>query len=378
MRPQYLLLFFFFINSLYGQFVHKGVIVDSVSLEPISYVNISWSSSKGTITNEQGKFKYISEGYDENISIYISHLGFENKIIPRAVLSDTIYLVQKTYQLNEVTVIDTKELKNKILKNIEINYDSGKTCESFFIKQFLQENGDYVNYLEAVGVVENRSKSDILKVKIKGVRKTDNLITPYINFIHQNIYLLLTEATTEIINKGKIIDYDWVDSNIIEATLEEYKTKQKYLLTIDTSDHSIQRVVKNTLTNELKNKFQWETIRDEGEEKEFEGYLQGKLLEYDYKKIEGKYYLNRIRHKVKAVLISKDNTIRHEFLSEQLYLTTEVTSDCQTKEMKALKRGKALNDLKIKDYNNESWQFLNAILPIAEQQKILNELGDVH
>jgi hypothetical protein len=375
MRPKSFLICFLFVNSVLSQIAQHGIVVDSNSLEPIPYVNISWSNSKGTITNEQGNFKYFSEGDDDSYSIYISHLGYENKIIPRTVFPDSIYLVRKTYQLNEVTVIDTKDLKNKILKNMDNNYDSEKTCESFFIKQFLQENGDYVNYLEALGVIENRSKPDILKVNIKGVRKTDDLITSYINFIHQNVYLLLTEATTEIINKGEIIGYDWVDSNIIEATLEEYKTKQKYLLTIDTSDHSIQKVVKNTLTNELKHKFQWETIRDEGEEIEFEGFLQGKLLEYDFKKVEGKYYLNRIRHKVKAVLVSKDNSIKHEFISEQLYLTTQVISDCQTKEMKALKRGKALNDLKIKDYNKESWQVLNAILPLVEQQKILNVLG---
>jgi len=368
----------FLIEIISGQEAHYGTIIDSLSLDPIPYVSLEWSSKKGTITNEQGRYRIFFESLNDSSSITISHLGYHDIFLKQNELSDSIHLVSKTYRLNEVIVVDTYDLKNKVLSNFKRNYASEEVCEAFFLKQFLKENGKYVNYLEAMGMVKNRLKPESTKVYLQGVRKTDNLITPYINFVYQNIHKLIGRTINAILQDGEITNFDWVDSNFIEASVENQETKEKHLLTIDTSDYSIRKVIKNTITNELKNKFQWETIRDEGKKIEYEGFLQGELLEYDFKKIADKYHLNRIRQRVKAVLVSKDKSIKHEFISEQLYLTTEIIATCEKSEvMKPLKRGKALRDINVKR-NPEQWQELNAILPLKEQQKILDALGKAH
>ena len=226
-------------------------------------------------------------------------------------------------------------------------------------------------------MVESRPVPEKLKVKIKGVRKTDNLITPYINFIHQNIHKLLGRTTAAIIKEGAMIDYHWVGPNHIAATLEHRKTGEKYILTIDPGDYSIQKVTKNDLTDKLRNRFEWETIYDDGNKLEFHGYLQGELLEFDFRKSEGNYYLNKVRQKRKAVLLSKDESIRHEFVSEQLYITTEVSSDCRSNGMKTLKKGKALKEIEM-THDEQNWHLQNTLLPLKEQQIILDDLGRVH
>jgi hypothetical protein len=167
----------------------------------------------------------------------------------------------------------------------------------------------------------------------------------------------------------------WLNSEVVEALIEDSNSKEKYYLTIDTNDYSIQKVTKNNLTNEIDNKYNNTTIRIDGKKVEFDGYLQGALLEFEYKKIGDKYHLHRLYHKGKGILVSTDGALKHQFISEQLYLNTQVLKTCNEKLPNIkLKKCKSLRKINTK-YNKEDWSRLNTILPLKEQKLILDARG---
>ncbi|MEP3210728.1 MAG: carboxypeptidase-like regulatory domain-containing protein [Maribacter sp.] len=353
---------------------NRGIILDSVTKEPLRYAALSWNSSQGAIANEEGRYELFLNSSD-SVHITISHIGYKELRLNSMALSDTIYLSPKAYELDEIVLIDTDDLKNKILSSLNKNYDSNPDCDAFFYKQFLRENGAYVNYLEATGLVTYLSSVETPEVFIKGLRKTDNLITSYINMRSGGIIGLLRATAADLLKAGSIVDYNWITSDLIEAIVEDENTKTLSTLTINIYDYAIIKVLQNSLTDGLEHKYNNQTIRIDGKKIEFNGYLQGAFLEYDYRKIGGKYYLNRIYQKGKGILVSTDGSMKHQFVSEQLYLTTKTLLNCPEKvQMIRLKKGKSLRKLKVK-YHTEDWARLNGILPLKEQQQILSTLG---
>lgn len=360
--------------SLLCQEDRKGMILDAVTKEPLRYAALSWNNSQGAITNEEGRYELFLPSAD-SVLVTISYLGYRELRLHSTALSDTIYLSPKAYELDEVVLIDTDDLKNKVLANRDKNYNSKPDCAAFFYKQFLKENGAYVNYLEATGLVKKLSGVETPAVFVKGLRKTDNLITSYINMKSGGIPGLLRATTTDLLQEGSIVDYNWITSDLIEAIVQDERTKSVSTLTINVSDYAIIKVVQNSLTDGLEHKYNNQTIRVDGKKIEFNGYLQGAFLEYDYRKIAGKYHLNRVYQKGKGILVSTDGSLKHQFVSEQLYLTTEALPNCPEKlQMQRLKKGKSLRKLNLK-YRAEDWARLNGILPLKEQQQILNTLG---
>lgn len=362
------------ISLTYGQETYEGLVLDALTLEPLPYSNLSWYSNKGAITNEEGRYQlFLEAGNDAEITF--SHLGYSDLIIKPAAIKDTIFMVRQTYELDEVVVIDTDDLKNKVLANFEKNNGSLERCESFFFKQFSKENGKYINYLEAKGMVKQPFDHELLEVRIHAIRKTDDLVTQYVNYTYQRIPAILNWVTRNLLNECEIIDYDWIGPNLIEATAEDKKSKKKYILTIDTSDFFLLKVLSNDLTDNLGKASREQTLYDKGKKITFETFQQGTYWEYDFKITGDKYHINRIYTKGKGALVSKDKSIRHNFESEQLYLTTGVLPNCdKIKSMRLLKEGKSLRKINTK-YNKADWERLNAVLPLQEQQKILDALG---
>lgn len=372
MKFQCTFLLFFLTCLLSAQETHTGLVLDSLTRAPMRYVNFSWNNSQGAISNEEGRYELFFNA-EESALVTVSYMGYRALELNIKALKDTLYLSPEVHKLDEVVLIDTDDLKNKILSNLKKNYETESDCAEFFYKQFLKENDKYVNYLEATGEVKKALNIEDQVIFIQGVRKTDNLITSYINFNFQSLFRLFKRVSKNILNDGEILDYKWVSPIIIEATIKDYNTKKSYFLTIDTSDYSIQKVVKNDLTEELDEKIFSKTMYIDRRKKEVEGFLQGEFFEYDFKKVGDKYHLNRIYHKGKGVLISKDRSINHRFLSEQLYVATNTLGSCTAKAgYLRLKRGKALRKVHKKF---KAWARLNGILPLKEQQQILNTLG---
>ena len=132
---------FFFLGFLSASAQSKKIkIVDSLSLDPISFATVFFSNNNGIISNELGFFELVSEQYKIQDTLFVSSMGYETKRIPITAFNDTIIrLKPKTITLKNV-VVTNKELSSieiieKVKQNIELNYNSGINEKKLFFRQ---------------------------------------------------------------------------------------------------------------------------------------------------------------------------------------------------------------------------------------------------
>lgn len=96
------------LNSLSGQNI-QGVVLDSITKEPISGVNIHTKDKKtGTTTNKKGKFYLNSFSHNvDTDTIHFSHVGYSTKQIPYSKLKTTdftVFLLESVKNVDEVKI----------------------------------------------------------------------------------------------------------------------------------------------------------------------------------------------------------------------------------------------------------------------------------
>ncbi len=101
-----LILTFFLLSSIFtfGQSKIKGIILDSLSKEPIPYVHILTKDGKATISDEKGHFLTTK---NNNIVIF-SAIGYESKEIKLSGSSITVFLTPEIYLLPGIKVLPEK------------------------------------------------------------------------------------------------------------------------------------------------------------------------------------------------------------------------------------------------------------------------------
>jgi hypothetical protein len=117
-----LVLLFLFSISLSAQI--KGVVKDSNTGQPISYVNISVENENiGTTSEENGLFSIYVNG--ENKQLIFSALGYEKKII-KASQTKEVVLKTLAFELNEIVIFKRFETKQR-----EIGRTQNETYQAF-------------------------------------------------------------------------------------------------------------------------------------------------------------------------------------------------------------------------------------------------------
>ena len=135
MRHIYIL-FFLITSSISAQII--GIVKDSVTGIPISYVNI-WVENEniGTSSEENGVFSIATN--DKNKNLVFSALGFEKKII-KASKSAEVNLNPIAYQIDEVVIskwIGTKELEiGEAKSEIYKAFDNGLKIDAKFFPYY--------------------------------------------------------------------------------------------------------------------------------------------------------------------------------------------------------------------------------------------------
>ena len=99
---------FLFLISLSLSAQVKGVVKDSISGEPIPFVNI-WVENEniGTTSEKNGSFKLDIK--EEKVLIF-SALGYETRMI-KSTKVESVYLTQKVIQLEEIVLEIPKQTK---------------------------------------------------------------------------------------------------------------------------------------------------------------------------------------------------------------------------------------------------------------------------
>ncbi len=123
-----LLIFILLPFNFFGQ-THSisGLIIDSLSKEPLVGVSVSLSNNRGTITNKQGVFVLSSSLFNENKrkSLTISYIGYRSLIYQLPSSSDrlVISIAPLEGQLQEVVVSTrAKSIIEKAIEKIPVNY----------------------------------------------------------------------------------------------------------------------------------------------------------------------------------------------------------------------------------------------------------------
>ena len=127
-------LFFFFISfSLSAQI--RGVVKDSISGEPIPFVNI-WVENETVGTTSEADGTFFLEASKQK-SIVISVLGYERKTLKGSEISE-VFLKPTTYNVREVVILiksNPSKLKLAISRTLFFNrlITDQKSKRSFFL-----------------------------------------------------------------------------------------------------------------------------------------------------------------------------------------------------------------------------------------------------
>ncbi len=114
-------------------------IADASSGEGIPYATVQLGPHTGTVTNEEGRFSIQSGDLVTRDTLYISSMGYEQKVVSRKQLSDSIiYLIPKPIALEGIYLFDKEltvsEIISKIKDNLDVNYRSVPTRQRLFIR----------------------------------------------------------------------------------------------------------------------------------------------------------------------------------------------------------------------------------------------------
>jgi hypothetical protein len=111
-------LFLFFHESLSQNLRISGTVIDSLSREPLAFVNITLDKSgKGTVSSIDGRFSL--DVNEEVRELLFSYVGYRQKLIPltsvAAVSNLVIELASKAYDINEVYVYPGENPAHRII-----------------------------------------------------------------------------------------------------------------------------------------------------------------------------------------------------------------------------------------------------------------------
>tara|TARA_B100001123_G_scaffold106990_1_gene124541 strand:- start:110 stop:1555 length:1446 start_codon:yes stop_codon:yes gene_type:complete len=115
-------------------------IIDSLSEQPIPYVNIYFTNKNGLISDEFGNFQLIKSQLSFKDSIYISLMGYNKKAFLVNDFNDSIVkLTQTPIKLSDVFItnreLSSEEIISKVRENIDKNYEIGFSKNKIYLSR---------------------------------------------------------------------------------------------------------------------------------------------------------------------------------------------------------------------------------------------------
>jgi hypothetical protein len=194
MKTLYLFLFLFLPLSVFSQKI-TGIVINKTTQEPLKFAHVFLNNlSKGTTTNEQGKFT-LSVDTQGNYELVASYIGYETFVLPIKVTQDTdlkIELLPQTMQLQEIVVQEDKHWRTNyetFLRDFLGEIPNSKLCkiknpEVLQIVYEIDSNFLHVTSQEAI-IIENKALGYQIKYFLQDYRKyfRKNNYTAYYGFM---------------------------------------------------------------------------------------------------------------------------------------------------------------------------------------------------
>ncbi len=209
-----------FYSKAVGQTILRGKMIDSVTLQPIAFANLSLEDGRtGTTTEIEGNFTLtIPPGYTG--SIYISHVSYQKRILPLSYLQShsEILLQPSAAQLHEVDIVASR-LENPAFAIIRKAVDHKKENDPSSLKsyEYISYNKFFITMSEPSQRTDSlvqKLKTDTVKLKKgqKNLLKFDSLI--------RTTNLFLSESVTE----KQVINPDKEKEKLLALQVSGYKS----------------------------------------------------------------------------------------------------------------------------------------------------------
>ena len=219
----YLIFIFLVLSKISSQDI-SGVIIDSLSQNPIPFANVTSNFNKNTITNEEGKFRLFKDiPFTNKDSIYLSSIGY-NSLSLSVNLTDEfkILLSPKIIELETVVVTNREELTaieiiNKVKENVKNVFDFDYKSKRVFRRRIIMSDFDKANI-----DIKKSSIKEFDQIFMDSINKTipkkNNFYVEVlydffgnINPDNQKVNIL---KSAELINKDNEISFKTIQSKI--------------------------------------------------------------------------------------------------------------------------------------------------------------------
>lgn len=188
---------------LFGQQQIRGLVIDTATDKPMSFVNIAVvGSTYGTISNQNGEFTINLEKIDQTDSIAFYYIGYKTIAIEIRDLRDgmTIKLKEKPVRLRTIAIIanpySPKELIKKALERREENYPLIAQKREVFKRR---NSASYINTFDLL-----LKKSTIPEVDESMVKEMVDSIPKYNRSYTDHLYTLYTIPADSAKTKNKV------------------------------------------------------------------------------------------------------------------------------------------------------------------------------
>lgn len=233
---------FFFLFSLSLSAQTKGVVKDSLTGKPISYVNI-WVENENiaTTSEENGTFSISVNG---NKNLIFSALGYEKKTI-KASQATAVFLSPKAFDLDEVVISNSIETKQIVIGQTENSiaqaFDNGPRMDvKFFPYKPIYKNTKYIKKV----TLYTDSRIEDATIKLHFFSVDDNGF-PGAEMLKKDLIVAVKNGTKN--NKIDLSDYNLVMPKNglfvgFEKLMIEKNKKEKTVTDLNTNTTQIQKV----------------------------------------------------------------------------------------------------------------------------------------
>jgi len=373
-------------SALAQKITLSAKVQDNGTGEPLPFASVGIKGkSTSTITNLQGEFDFHFPTEFRNDILVVSMLGYENFEAPIWSILDSkitvIPMTPSTTMLSEVEVRDSLsggEILSIALAKITQNFPMEPFLLEGFYRDVKEVGGTYIALLEAAvkiydeSYAEPRNKSKLReRVKLLEVRKSlgyDNKFTAYFGqrnlledlLLHNNIRYRQIDMQGEFLANTKREEDSYYNGHdiFVVSNTNEFILK----VFIDKSDYAITHL-----------EFEISGANDEKRKN-----LTSRFVSYnktiDFKRYDGKMYLNYINVVTKEKWYDDANELKFETGIEQHLLINEVhahTSERIGSTEKMRNYGLQYQDY---PYKKEFWDNYNVIKETPIDKKIIEDL----
>ncbi len=380
----------------------EGIILDRYNDEPIPYATIGIPEAAiGTITNQNGEFRFRFPDSLRHANISFNHLGYNPYEIEASLLAGQhhrLSLEPKVISLQEVVVrlINPEKLLDEMLEMRQVNNAHQPVLHTTFYREGVEHKKGLVNLTEAIFNIyktpyDQPVTSDQVKLlkmrRIVSKTERDTVVTKFKSGIHTSLLLDLVKNLPDFLTPEDrhLYEYAHADIIVIDNRLANVITFQqrpeekfplfKGELYIDSENSALLGA-----SFEINPKFVEKSGSMFVERKSRHLNITPQNIRYtvSYKSSNGIYYINHIRGDLYFRIKKK----RHLFSTTVHTWFEMVTCKTETDDVKRFTRSETIPTRSVfadtnYAYDNDFWENFNIILPEESLSEAVNKISSM-